>query len=139
MGREQSERGRSPRETEHEMSDDPLKDAWGEVGAKFGEAFEQLGNALKELGRKLTGVVNDEDLRDQAKQAAASLDGALSKTVDTVGDQVDSLVRKVTKRGPKKVDEDDTGPIDVLDDTGSDIIDADVVVEHDAEDQGPTL
>jgi hypothetical protein len=123
------------------MSDDPLKDAWGEVGAKFGEAFEQLGSALKELGKKLTGVVNDEDLRDQAKQAAASLDGALSKTVDTVGDQVDSLVRKVTKRGPKKAD-DDTAPIDVPaddDDTDSDIIDADVVVEHDTEDEGPTL
>jgi len=122
------------------MSDDPLKDAWGEVGAKFGEAFEQLGTALKELGKKLSGVVNDEDLRDQAKQAAASLDGALSKTVDTVGDQVDSLVRKVTKRGPKKAD-DDTAPIDVPgdDDTDSDIIDADVVVEHDTGDEGPTL
>ncbi len=123
------------------MSDDPLKDAWGEVGAKFGEAFEQLGTALKELGKKLSGVVNDEDLRDQAKQAAASLDGALSKTVDTVGDQVDSLVRKVTKRGPKKVDDDDTAPIDVPgdDDKDSDIIDADVVVEHDTGDEGPTL
>jgi hypothetical protein len=124
------------------MSDDPLKDAWGEVGAKFGEAFEQLGTALKELGKKLSGVVNDEDLRDQAKQAAASLDGALSKTVDTVGDQVDSLVRKVTKRGPKKAD-DDTAPIDVPaaddDDKDSDIIDADVVVEHDTGDEGPTL
>jgi len=123
------------------MSDDPLKDAWGEVGAKFGEAFEQLGTALKELGKKLSGVVNDEDLRDQAKQAAASLDGALTKTVDTVGDQVDSLVRKVTKRGPKKA-EDDTAPIDVPaddDDKDSDIIDADVVVEHDSEDEGPTL
>jgi enamine deaminase RidA (YjgF/YER057c/UK114 family) len=117
------------------MSDDPLKDAWGEVGAKFGEAFEQLGTALKELGKKLSGVVNDEDLRDQAKQAAASLDGALSKTVDTVGDQVDSLVRKVTKRGPKKVDDDDTAPIDVPADKDSDIIDADVVVEHDEHDQ----
>src|SRR6478609_9045412 len=117
------------------MSDDPLKDAWGEVGAKFGEAFEQLGTALKELGKKLSGVVNDEDLRDQAKQAAASLDGALSKTVDTVGDQVDSLVRKVTKRGPKKADEDDTAPIDVPADKDSDIIDADVVVEHDEHDQ----
>ncbi len=123
------------------MSDDPLKDAWGEVGAKFGEAFEQLGTALKELGKKLSGVVNDEDLRDQAKQAAASLDGALTKTVDTVGDQVDSLVRKVTKRGPKKAD-DDTAPIDVPDDDDdkdSDIIDADVVVEHDTADEGPTL
>src|SRR6476659_621829 len=47
---------------------DNLKEAWGEVGAKFGGAFEQLRAALRELGRKLTGVVNDDDLRDQAKQ-----------------------------------------------------------------------
>jgi hypothetical protein len=111
---------------------DPLKEAWGDVGAKFGEAFEQLGTALKELGRKLGGVVNDEQLRDQAKQAAQSLDGALSKTVDTVGDQVDSLVRKVTKRTPKAA-VDDTSPIDASA-QDSDIVDADVVVEHDEHD-----
>lgn len=118
------------------MSDerDPLKDAWGEVGSKFGEAFEQLGNALKELGKKLTGVVNDEELRDQAKQAAQSLDGALSKTVDTVGDQVDSLVRKVTKRSPKASTDDDTAPIDTPA-CDSDIVDADIVVEHDQHDE----
>jgi ABC-type transporter Mla subunit MlaD len=112
-------------------SDDSLKDAWGEVGAKFGEAFEQLGTALRELGKRLTGVVNDEELRGQAKQAADSFDGALTKTVDTVGEQVDTLVRKVTKRKPKAGDE--TAP--VVGPT-SDIIDADVVVEHDRDD-GP--
>src|SRR3954447_2314544 len=108
---------------------DPLKEAWGDVGAKFGEAFEQLGTALKELGRKLTGVVNDEDLRDQAKQAAQSLDGALSKTVDTVGEQVDTLVRRVTKPPPKSTADDDTAPIDVpAGSPDSDIVDADIVV-----------
>ncbi|MFT3853086.1 MAG: hypothetical protein QM733_10155 [Ilumatobacteraceae bacterium] len=118
-----------------EHTSDPLKDAWGEVGSRFGAAFEQLGTALEELGRKLTGVVDDEELRDQAKQAAQSLDGALSKTVDTVGDQVDSLVRKVTKRGPKApVADDDTAPIDVPG-GDSDVVDADVVVEHDVDDE----
>jgi hypothetical protein len=110
---------------------DPLKDAWGEVGAKFGEAFEQLGSALKELGKKLTGVVNDEELRDQAKQAAQSFDGALNKTVDTVGEQVDTLVRKVTKRSPKSSADDVTAPIDT---PSTDIVDADVVVDHDPTD-----
>jgi hypothetical protein len=111
--------------------DDSLKDAWGEVGAKFGEAFDQLGAALRELGKRLTGVVNDEQLRGQARQAADSIDEALSKTVDTVGDQVDTLVRRVTKRKPKA--DDDTAPIDA---PGGDIIDADVVVEHDRQDEG---
>ena len=111
-------------------SDDSLKDAWGEVGAKFGEAFEQLGAAMRELGKRLTGVINDEQLRDQAKQAADSFDGALTKTVDTVGEQVDTLVRKVTKRKPKP--DDDTAPIVG---STSDIIDADLVVEHDRDDE----
>lgn len=119
-----------PDDTTTEKTDD-LKQAWGEVGAKFGDALEQLGTALKELGRKLTGVVSDEDLRGQAKQAAQSFDGALSKTVDTVGDQVEGLVRRATKRSGDKA----PAASEPIDANASPIVDADVVVEHEEHDQ----
>jgi hypothetical protein len=138
------------------MSDPNLKDSWSEVGAKFGEAFEQLGAALRDLGKRLTGMVHDEELRGQAKQAGDSFEGAMSKAVDTVGEQVDALVRKVTKRAssspvdtaatddpavtgvpeetPEAVRPSATGLVTGPLDTETDIVAADVHIDHEHHD-----
>jgi hypothetical protein len=52
------------------------------------EAFERLVSAGRDVGQRAADVVRDADVNSQAKQAASSLNEALSATVDMIGREV---------------------------------------------------
>jgi hypothetical protein len=112
------------------MSNDPVKQAWTDVGEGFStlgrmmkeryeggasgdesvdaatpgdasdagaalrEAFERLVAAGRDLGDRAADIARDDDVRAQAKRAAASLNDALSATVDLIGEEVGGLFRR---------------------------------------------
>jgi hypothetical protein len=52
------------------------------------ESFERLVSAGREVGQRTADVVRDEAVNEQAKQAATSLNDALSATVEMIGREV---------------------------------------------------
>ena len=52
------------------------------------EAFERLVEAGRDVGQRSVDVVRDADVNAQAKDAARSLNDALSATVDMIGNEV---------------------------------------------------
>jgi len=52
------------------------------------EAFERLIDAGREVGQRSIEVLRDPDVNSQAKDAASSLNDALSATVDMIGKEV---------------------------------------------------
>ena len=64
------------------------------AGAALRDAFEQLVAAGRELGDRTAEVVRDDDIRAQAKRAAASLNDALSATVELIGEQVTGFFKR---------------------------------------------
>jgi hypothetical protein len=69
------------------------EDAAGEGAApggpdKLREAFERLVEAGRDVGQRSIDVLRDADVNAQAKQAAVSLNDALSATVDMIGNEV---------------------------------------------------
>ena len=102
---------------------DPMKQAWRDVEERFStlgsmmkehyqgetddaaapsaersnavrDALEQLVVAGRQLGERTADVIRDDDVKDQAKRAAASLNAALSATVDLIGDQIAGLFKR---------------------------------------------
>jgi len=55
---------------------------------KLREAFERLVEAGRDVGQRSIDVLRDADVNAQAKQAAVSLNDALSATVDLIGNEV---------------------------------------------------
>jgi hypothetical protein len=72
-----SEQDRDSRTNEANVSDGGLR-----------EAFERLVAAGRDVGERTIDVVRDADVNAQAKQAASSLNDALSATVDMIGREV---------------------------------------------------
>jgi hypothetical protein len=60
-------------------------------GAALREAFDRLVAAGRELGDRAADVARDDEVKAQAKRAAASLNDALSATVDLIGEEVGGL------------------------------------------------
>ncbi len=54
------------------------------------EAFERLVEAGRDVGQRSVDVLRDADVNAQAKDAARSLNDALSATVEMIGDEVGS-------------------------------------------------
>jgi hypothetical protein len=52
------------------------------------DAFERLVAAGRDIGQRATDVVRDADVQGQVRQAASSLEDALSATVDMIGREV---------------------------------------------------
>ena len=52
------------------------------------EAFERLVEAGRDVGQRSVDVLRDADVNAQAKDAARSLNAALSATVEMIGDEV---------------------------------------------------
>ena len=74
QGAEQRTEGDS---AQRDASEDGLRDA-----------FERLVSAGRDVGQRAADVVRDADVNQQAKQAATSLNEALSATVDMIGREV---------------------------------------------------
>lgn len=62
--------------------------------AAFREAFDRLITAGREFGDRAADVARDDEVKAQAKRAAASLNDAVSATVDLIGEQVGGLFHR---------------------------------------------
>ncbi len=71
-----------------------------DAAAALRDAFEQLVAAGRELGDRAADVVRDDDIRAQAKQAATSLNDALSATVELIGEQVTGFFKRAPGDAP---------------------------------------
>jgi hypothetical protein len=65
------------------------------------DAIDKLKAAAKDFGDKAATVVKDPEVRAHTKDAAHSLNAALSATVDQIGGEVDSLVKRAKGSGGK--------------------------------------
>jgi hypothetical protein len=69
-----------------------------EARAALRESFDRLVAAGRELGDRAADVARDDDVKEQAKRAAASLNDALSATVDLIGEEVGGLFGRSKSR-----------------------------------------
>jgi hypothetical protein len=65
-----------------------------DASAALHEAFDKLIAAGREFGDRAADVARDDDVKAEAKRAAASLNDALSATVDLIGEQVGGLFKR---------------------------------------------
>jgi len=138
---------------------DPVKAAWGDVAEGFSklgqamkgryageappeaadsppdglrDAFERFIAAGRDIGQRATDVVRDADVNTQAKDAATSLNDALSATVDMIGREVTGWFTR------PPVDEDVLAVVDVTSESAPDptprIVEAYRVIGADAAD-----
>lgn len=91
LGRMMKERYQGAREDEPE---NVAAAGESEAGAALRDAFDRLVAAGRELGDRATDVARDDDVRAQARHAAASLNDALSATVNLIGEEVGGLFRR---------------------------------------------
>ena len=99
LGRMMRERYQGATESTTYHGGDRPGDA-SDAGAALRDAFEQLVAAGHELGERTADVVRDDDIRAQAKQAAASLNDALSATVELIGEQVTGFFKRPSDDAP---------------------------------------
>ena len=96
--------GRMMKERYHgESGDDPgaaAKAGGTPDAAALREAFNRLVAAGRELGDRAADVARDDDVKAQAKRAAASLNDALSATVDLIGEEVGGLFKRSASSDP---------------------------------------
>ena len=78
-------------------SGDDGEDETAEVTNALRQAFERLIAAGREVGERTVKVARDDEVKSQAKQAASSLNGALSATVDLIGEQIGGLLSHAGK------------------------------------------
>jgi hypothetical protein len=91
--------GRMMKERYHgESGDEPGAAATAggtpDARAALRESFDRLVAAGRELGDRAADVARDDDVKAQAKRAAASLNDALSATVDLIGEEVGGLFKR---------------------------------------------
>ena len=74
--------------------------------AALRDAFDKLVAAGREFGDRAVDVARDDDVKAQAKLVAASLNDAVSATVDLIGEHVNGLFNR-----SKGNDETSEGPV----------------------------
>ncbi len=79
---------------EDESGDAATAGGASDGGAALRVAFDRLVAAGRELGDRAADVARDDDVRAQAKQAAASLNDAVSATVDLIGEEVGGFFKR---------------------------------------------
>lgn len=97
LGRAMKDRYRGAAEGEPDDDDTDVGDEQ-DSGAALRLAFERLVAAAREFGDRAGDVARDDDVKAQAKQAAASLNDALSATVNVIGEHVGGLFKRPGKR-----------------------------------------
>jgi hypothetical protein len=75
-----------------------------DAGAALREAVDRLVAAGRDLGDRAADVARDDEVKAQAKRAAASLNDALSATVDLIGEEVGGLFKRSKDDMPKGSD-----------------------------------
>ena len=65
-----------------------------DADAAFGQAFERVVAAGRELGARAADVARDDDIRAQAKRATSSLSDALSTTMNFLGEEVGGFFKR---------------------------------------------
>jgi hypothetical protein len=95
-------------------------DATATAGAKddeaaLREAFDKLAAAGREFGDRAVDVARDDDVKAQAKRVAASLNDAVSATVELIGEHVEGLFNRskgndATSEGPTVPQPDEAHP-----------------------------
>ena len=90
LGRMMKERYQGAREDEAE--DAATESGASDAGAALRDAFDRLVAAGRDFGDRAADVSRDDDVRAQAKRA--SLNDALSATVDLIGEEVGGLFRR---------------------------------------------
>jgi hypothetical protein len=81
--------------------------------------LDRVVDAGRDLGEKIVGTVADEDVKSQARQVLHALNEALSATVEIVGEQLSSVVKRSPARSRESAspDSEDEGAETVLDAT----------------------
>jgi hypothetical protein len=87
LGRMMRERYQAAKSAEDGLAESEPADT-DESGRALREAFDRLVAAGHDLGDRAADVIRDDDVKAQARRAAASLNDALSVTVDLIGEQV---------------------------------------------------
>jgi hypothetical protein len=86
------------------------------AGAALREAFERFVAAGRDVGQRAVDVLRDDDVKAQAKQAATTLNDALSVTVDTIGREVGGLFGRRGQRADETGTDDDPTVVGVPED-----------------------
>ena len=100
-----------------EPADDaaPTDDDADDREGAFREAVDRMVAAGRDLGDRAADVARDDDVKEQAKQAAATLNDAINVTVNLIGDQVGGFFNRkkgsadARCRGAKRPGEIDLG------------------------------
>jgi len=71
-----------------------------DAGAALRSALDRFAAAGREVGDRAGDVVRDDEVRAQAKLAAASLSDALAATMNLLGDQLGGLFKPSKDDGP---------------------------------------
>ncbi|MET0323850.1 MAG: hypothetical protein ABW219_01415 [Ilumatobacteraceae bacterium] len=66
----------------------------GDAGTALRDALQHLVDAGRDLGDRAADVARDDEIKEQAKRAAGSLNDALAATVDMITEQVGSLFKR---------------------------------------------
>jgi len=90
-------------------------------GDRLREAFERLVEAGRDVGQRSVDVLRDADVNAQAKDAARSLNDALSATVDLIGHEVGQWFGRGETISTTATS-DAAGPVDAPGDVDPDVV-----------------
>ena len=81
----------------YKAGDDETNQATSDATDAMRGAFDRLVAAGRDIGQRAVDALRDDDVRDRAREAATSLNDAISATVDLIGDQVGGLFKRSTR------------------------------------------
>ena len=101
---------------EAEETAQPLPAEDAAAGEALREAFERFVAAGHDVGQRAVDVLRDDEVKEQARQAATALNDALSATSDLIGREVGALFNRGDKRPDETRPTDDPAVVGVPED-----------------------